>query len=222
MRRRALLGLAATPPLLVAADAPPPLSEAQILLFETPHLAGLQPPLRLDYGFTRDEPGREPVRDRIRLQVTAGEAEGRFDVSPEFLTGARAIRYPVAHGFRGNPLLLFALDRDAREMSAATGGSIGWFRNHLRRAFAEAAPPRRVMLDLAGRAVPASEILLEPFADEPRARLFRQRRYRFVLAEAVPGWIQGIATDMPADDAGGRLREEIRFAGASPAAEGAG
>ena len=56
----------------------------------------------------------------IRLEIRAAQDPGRRDVHPEFLTGPRALRYPPALGFRGNPLLLFALDRDARELSAAT------------------------------------------------------------------------------------------------------
>ena len=81
IRRRALLGLVAASPLPALAESAPPLSEAQILLFETPHLAALHPPLRLDYDFLLEEAGREPVRDSIRLEVRA---------SAEEFAGARA------------------------------------------------------------------------------------------------------------------------------------
>lgn len=222
IRRRGLLGIAAAAPLLMAAEAPPVLSEAQSLLFETPHLAALSPPLRLDYALLREEPARPPVCDTIRLKVRAGADAGRFDVTPEFLTGSRAIRYPPAPGFRGNPLLLYALDRESRELSAATGGSTGWFRNRIRQALAGAAAARRVALSYEGRNVEAAEIVLQPFAGEPRAGRYQQRRYRFVLAEAVPGWIQAIGSDMPAGDEGGRVREEIAFLAAVPLGARAG
>jgi hypothetical protein len=214
--RRALPALLGLLPLPLAAEQPPPLSEAQLLLFETPHLIALQPPLRLDYAFLREEAGHPPVEDTIRLTIRAGEAAGRRDVEPEFLTGPRAIHYPTATGFRGNPLLLFALDRIARELSAATGGSHAWFRNRIRQALMQAAPPRHVMLPFEGREAEAVEIELRPFTGEPRARRYQDQRYRFVLAEAVPGWIQAIDSDLPARPEGGEVRETIRFAAAVP------
>src|SRR4051812_37465703 len=154
--RRGLVALAGATPLLAAADSAPRLSEAQLLLFETPHLAALHPPLRLDYGFLREEERREPVRDAIRLEVRASAEEGRRDIFLEFLTGSRAIRYPPAHRFRGNPLLLFALDRDARELSAATGGSMVWFRNRIRQALAQAAMTKRIVMPFQGHVIDAT------------------------------------------------------------------
>ncbi|NOG73119.1 hypothetical protein [Roseicella sp. DB1501] len=215
--RRRLAALAATAPLLTAADEPPPpLSPAQRLLFETPHLAGLHAPLRLDYDFLREEAGRAPVRDTIRLAVRASQDAGRFDVEPEFLTGPRVMHYPVARGFRGNPLLLFTLDRDARELSAATGGSTVWFRTRIRQAFVDAATVQRITLPFEGGEVPATEVLLQPFGGEPRARRYQAMRLRFVLAEAVPGWLRSIGSEVPAGDDHPAFREEIVFAHAEP------
>lgn len=212
IQRRGLIALLGSAPLPLAADVPPELSGAQRLLFETPHLAALDPPLRLDYAFLRNAAGEAPVHDAIRLEIRAGQEAGRRDVLPEFLTGPRAIHYPLAPGFRGNPLLLFALDRAARELSAATGGATGWFRNRIRHALASAPPPRFLSLPFAGHAIEAIEVALQPFAGEPRAGRYQNQRYRFVLAEAVPGWIHTIASDLP----GGAVHEDIRFAAAVP------
>jgi hypothetical protein len=216
IERRRLIALAGTAPVLMAADA---LSDAQVLLFETPHLAALQPPLRLDYAFLREEAGRDPVRDSIRLEVRASAEAGRRDVTTEFLTGPRAIHYPPAPGFRGNPLLLFALDRDARELSAATGGSTAWFRNRIRQGLAEAATLHRITVETEGRHVEATEIDLMPFAGEPRARRYQERRYSFVVTDAVPGWVQAIRTDLPASEGAGAVRESIVFVAAVPQPE---
>ncbi|MFC7473763.1 hypothetical protein ACFQS7_05325 [Dankookia sp. GCM10030260] len=210
--RRALPALLGLLPLPLAAEEPPPLSDAQVLLFETPHLAALHPPLRLDYGFRREAAGHAPVEDAIRLSILASEVPGRRDVVPEFLTGPRAIHYPPAPGFRGNPLLLFALDRQARELSAATGGAHAWFRNRIRRALALAPSPERTTAPFEGDDIEAAEIILHPFAGEPRAGRFQDQRLRFVLAESMPGWIQAIDTELPV----GAVRETIRFAEAVP------
>jgi hypothetical protein len=195
------------------------MSPAQIALFETPHLASLRVPTRLEYDFLREEQGRDPVADIIRLDIRPGAEEGRRDVVPEFLTGPRRLPYPPASGFRGNPLLLFALDRDARELAAATGGSMHWFRERIRRAFAEAAESRDLPIAFEGRDVPASAFHIRPFGGEPRARGFQARRYAFVLAEAVPGMVHSIRSETPTSESGPGLRESIVFRAAIALAE---
>jgi hypothetical protein len=137
-------------------------------------------------------------------------------VDPEFLTGPRNLPYPAARGFRGNPLLLFALDRDARELASATGGGMHWFRQRIRQAFAEAAEERATEVVLDDRRVPAREFRIVPFGGEARARRFQARRYAFVLAEAVPGGIHTIRSDTPAGDGFGALGESIVFRAAAP------
>jgi hypothetical protein len=226
IQRRSVLALAA--PLLGGAsrdgaDVRATLSPAQIALFETPHLASLRPPVRLDYDFRREEPGKEPVADTIRLEVRASAGQdGKRDVSPEFLTGPRALRYPPALGFGGNPLLVFALDRDARELSAATGGTPTWFRNRFRQALATDAELRPTEIEFDGRRLPATVIALTPYTGEPRARRYQERRYAFTLAEALPGWFHAIRAELPPTGKQGAVVESIVFAGTSPVPEGAG
>ena len=231
IQRRSVLAVAAAAgaaPLLGGAgdadkDARAAMSPAQLVLFETPHLAALRPPLRLDYDFRREEAGKDPVADTIRLAVRASAGgRGCCDVSPEFLTGPRAIHYPQASNFRGNPLLLFALDRDTRELGAATGGTQTWFRNRFRRALADAADLRPAEIEHDGRRVAASVITLHPYKGEPRAGRYQHRLYAFTLSEAVPGWVRVIRTELPADGGGaaaGTVVESISFAGAAPLAE---
>lgn len=227
IQRRSVLALAA-PVLGGAAEAGVPdvratLSPAQLVLFETPHLATLNPPVRLDYVFRRDEAGQEPMVDTIRLEVRAStEQAGKRDVSPRFLTGPRALPYPPALGFGGNPLLIFALDRDARELSAATGGTPTWFRNRFRQALASAADVRPEEIEFDGRRLPATAIALAPYAGEPRARRYQERRYAFTLSEALPGWFHAIRAELPAAGEAGAVVESIVFAGTAPLPNGAG
>ena len=144
-------------------------------------------------------------------------------MSPEFLTGPRALSYPPASSFRGNPLLLFALDRDTRELSAATGGTPSWFRNRFRQALATAAELRPVEIRHDGRLVAATVITLRPYKGEPRAGRYQHRLYAFTLSVAVPGWVHAIGTELPAGGQGaGAVSESIDFAGTAPLAEGAG
>ena len=228
-QRRSLLAAAAAAPLLGGAgdadrDVRAAMSPAQVALFETPHLASLRPPLRLDYAFRREEDGKEPVADTIRLALRASAADGGgcCDVSPEFLTGPRALPYPPARNFHGNPLLLFALDRDTRELSAATGGTPSWFRNRFRQALATAAEVRPAAIEHEGRRVAADVITLSPYAGEPRAGRYQHRLYAFTLSEAVPGWVHAIRAELAAGGGAGAVAESIVFAGTAPLSEGAG
>lgn len=231
LHRRGVLALAAAPLLggaaagdgATEADTRAALSPAQIALFETPHLASLRPPVRLDYAFRREEGGREAVEDTIRLGVRASPGQdNKRDVSPEFLTGPRALRYPPALGFLGNPLLIFAMDRDVRELSAATGGTPNWFRNRFRQALAGSAEVRPGEIDFEGRRLPATVIAVTPYTGEPRAGRFRDRRYVFALAEALPGWFHAIRTELPPAGDRGAVSESIVFTGTSPLPEGSG
>jgi hypothetical protein len=216
LKRRGALALAALALSREVAAEDVVLSPAQIALFETPHLDNLEPPVRLDYVFRREETGRPVVEDSIRLQVRASAEARRRDVVVEFLTGPRAIHYPPATGFRGNPLLLFALDRDARELSAATGGSMMWFRNRIRRAVAEAAELRAGTVAVGGQSLPATEILFRPFTGEPRARRYQAMQFDLLLCDALPGRLHSIRTEIPEGVGGGQVVESIVFAGTAP------
>jgi hypothetical protein len=218
MHRRTMLAAAGLVAAGTAARAQP-LSAAQLALFETPHLSAIREATRLDYAFRREEEGRDPVEDRISLDVRPLAEGDRRDVGVEFLTGPRNLPYPPARGFRGNPLLLFALDRDARELAAATGGTMHWFRERIRRGFAEAAEGQGFELEFEGSRVPATRFELRPFGGEPRARRFQARRYAFVLADAVPGMVHSITSETPGGEGGGALREVILFRSATRIAE---
>lgn len=214
-RMAVLLGLLGLPTAHAAETSPPPLSPAQIALFETPHLAAILTPVQLDYIFRREESGRPTVTDQISLDVRPAAENGRHDVYPNFLTGERHINYPAATGFLGNPLLIFALDRDTRELSAATGGSPNWFRGRFRAALLDRATLQHGPVSAAGLPSPveATTVELTPFENERRARRFQTLHYAFVLSDAVPGGIVEIRSTVSAGPDGPAIMESIAFSG---------
>ena len=129
-RRRCLLALAA--PLLGGAEgkaeadtARAALSPAQRALFETPHLAALRPPLRLDYDFRREEDGKAPVADTIRLarprlQRRRGGEARRVAGIP-----FRPARHPLPAGPRVRRQPVAALRARPRHEGVDTGTSAG-------------------------------------------------------------------------------------------------
>lgn len=167
---------------------------AETLMFETDHLAGIAPPVKLEYRFSWD--GKEPFADRIVLAVTP--AEGRT-VEPDYLSGGHHVNFPPIPGAHGNPLLLYFLEHDLREMQRETHGQADYFRRLIRRAMARpdlAIEP--VEVRVSGRTVKASRIVLAPFRADPAApsrypRLL-DKTYEFVFSTDVPGQIVSLAS----------------------------
>lgn len=179
---------------------PRPLSPAQTALFMTPHLRNVEQPGTLEYSFTR----RGPVgfTDSVAVHVREVHPDGTHVVAFDFLTGERREPYPSVGEFRGNPLLMVFLEHDVKTMRESIGSSGSYFRNRIRDAFVEGATVEDVTATVDGAAVPARKITLRPFQGEDRlARVppIRNKLYTFVLADAVPGGIVEISTDMPAD-----------------------
>ena len=203
--------------------APPddsrPLSPAQIALFETPHLANVERPQTLRYTYR--QVGPDGFEDTIGLRVYAINSDGTKDLAFEYLTGPHRVGFPGVTHFRGNPLLMLVLERDVTGMHAAAGLSASYFRNRIREAFVDAASVAETTAERDGRTVTAREITVQPFAKEARlaqAAGLQAKIYRFTLIDAVPGMIEQIRIETPADPAGGgpARSEQITFAGVEP------
>jgi hypothetical protein len=188
-----------------AAESPATaVSPAEGLLFETDHLAGVSPPQRLEYRYAAS--GTAPVSDRIVLVVTGGA--GR-KVEPDYLSGLRHVDFPAVEDAHGNPLLLYFLEQDLREMQREEQASASRMRRLLRLALAAPeVPVDSVAARIDGREVAARRIVVQPFrSDAATVGRFPQlaaKRYEFVLSPAVPGQIVSLATIQPVAGGGER------------------
>ncbi|HEU0156140.1 MAG TPA: hypothetical protein VFQ82_08720 [Stellaceae bacterium] len=193
----------------------PPLSPAQTALFATDHLAAIHESETLDYRFRHD--GAKPWDDTVSLAIRAVHKDGSKDVAVAFLSGSRRVELPSVARFHGNPLIMYFLEWDVRQMQQATGGSALYFRTRLRNAFADAAETGTATITLDGRPQPATVVVLEPYKRDPeiaRYPSFREKTYRFVLAKAVPGMIYEISTALPSDAEGAPAGgDRVRFVG---------
>jgi len=205
--------------------APPPLSPAQIALFESDHLKNIQHPDRLEYRFSReagsdalDKAGGGYV-DRVELDLRPRD-DSKKDVWVVFLSGEHHVPFPPLSGFQGNPVLMFFLERDVSEMQQHLGGAASYFRRRLREAFLDRAQVKPVEVTRDGTTVPGTEITLTPFTDDPRIAGFpgvKDKIYRFVLSEGVPGGIYEIASEVPGEAGQApSVRETMIFAGEHP------
>jgi len=215
-----VLAAAVTLPLLRAlADNSPLLSPAQVALFETPHLKNIAHPETLAYRLERTGP--DPLVDAVLVHIQTIHPNGTKYISFDFLTGPHRQFFPAVDDFSGNPLLMLFLEHDVQEMKEQTGIATAYFRNHIRAALIDRANMAAEAIPFAGKTVAARLITVKPFRDDPRlANLpsFRDKTYRFVLSEDVPGQIETLGAEMPAN-AGSDTpawSETITFVGEKP------
>jgi hypothetical protein len=209
----ALLTLA---PGLAAADNVRPLSSAQIALFESDHLHGVGDKTALTYDFEHRGAGGD-YSDHVTETIQAVHDNGSRDVAVAFLTGTHAIEFPMATSFKGNPLLMYFLEHDVAEMHQATQGASLYFRNRIREAFLVGAETHAVTITHDGKQEQATEITVTPFLKDPmidRFPAFAEKRYHFVLSDAIPGTIYEISTTLPHTDASvGAFTDSVTYAG---------
>ncbi len=194
-------------------------SQAERLLFMTPQLKGLQAPMLLRYTFGKTGTFEQNFDDSVTVALSA-KADGRCcDAKGVFLSEARKVQVPDVPAAEGNPVILYFLEHDVREMKRLTRGSDYHFRKRIRMAIYQAADVRDVSLRYQGRTVKGKEIAFSPFLDDPnrpKYERFAKKSYRFTLSDAVPGGVYGIRTSIPGESATAQplLVEELLIDGA--------
>jgi hypothetical protein len=226
--RRLASALAATTVALLggAAHAEEPakdFSAAERALFMTDQFAKLRPPMTLRYRYQRSGSLEPAFDDKVSIALKAQAGTGRCcDATGEFLSGERKLELPPVEGASGNPVTLFFLERDVREMERLTKGKSNYFRKRIRMAVYQGAQQRAVRLRYRGKAVAGQEFTITPYVDDPNRPRFEQfanKRYVFTLSNEVPGGVYGIrvlVVDAAKGDAAPPLiAEELLIDGAS-------
>ena len=206
------IGLAAA-----VASAEEQISEAEKLLFLTDHLKNVVPPATLSYEFRRTGTAEPKIDDSVQLQVRAA-SDGAKVVSVAFFTRERRIELPDVARPEGNPVLLYFLERDIREMERLTGGKAGYFRKAIRLALARSATIATTTISFAGRTLTAREISLAPYVDDPlkvRIGRYATKVYVFTLSPDIPGGVYSIRTTVPSPAGGTKqaplIEERLRL-----------
>jgi hypothetical protein len=198
-------------PVQAEGESPPP-SAAEKLLFMEPNLDGMKAPTTLRYQFVHNEASPTAnFKDIVEIQFARGKAVACCTVSGTFLTGERAMRPPEVEDARSNPVLMYFLEYEVRQLQRATKGGQAHFRKQIRLSFVDKAEVTPTRIQWGGREVDATTVQVSPFLDDPfRARFEReaQKVYTFVLSNAVPGGIYQIRSRLPDPAAGTTLAEE--------------
>jgi hypothetical protein len=178
----------------------PDASPAERLIFLTPHLGALKPPLALHYQFVRKDDTAGGFTDQVELRLAAAGNGACCAVSGSFLSGERNFRVPAISDARANPVLLYFLEHEIRQLQRATKGQAAHFQKRIRLALVDAASITPTTVPWQGRDVAATAVRITPYVDDPyRARFEREaaKVYTFVLSDAVPGQVFQIRAELP-------------------------
>ncbi|MCB1917017.1 MAG: hypothetical protein KDG52_15040 [Rhodocyclaceae bacterium] len=216
--RACLLALTLGAPL--AAAAGDDISAAEHAVFLDEHLRGLDDRHRLRYDFVLRENAVAVVEDTVTLDVRHDADRGRV-VNAEFLHGENQLSLPEVDHAEANPVVLYFLERDVREMRRRLGGMENYFRKRIRLALADDAGIEPVTFEYRGRRIQGSRVAVDPYRGDPNQHRFRgmdSKRYEFTLSEQVPGGIYRLRTSVepPAGAEGPRIEEVLTLSDSEP------
>lgn len=191
-----------------AANSPPaseasepvtkPVSRVEKRVFLDNHLGNLAKTADVEYSFTRNGTLGDNFEDKVVLHVRDGGKEQGRVANADFLTGKNAIQLPEVSNAEGNPILLYFLERDVREMEKATKGKRNFFQKRVRLALAEAEQVKPVSVRFEGREIKADEVRMQPYLNDPvvkqKAAKWEGKTYIFTLSDQVPGGVYQIRT----------------------------
>jgi hypothetical protein len=200
-----LLGLhaaarAGMPVLEIANVAVPGTSEAEKLLFLQTHLSNIEPPRTLRYRYVLEGGTESRIVDQATLVLTRGPDGRCCAARADYLSGERALRLPEIPDARSNPVLLYFLEHQVRQLQARTRGAAAHFRRRARLALADAATVTTGTVRWNNADVPARTVRIAPYLDDPyRDRFAAESRteYAFVVSDAVPGVIYQMRATVP-------------------------
>ena len=174
------------------------ISVPEKLLFQSNHFSNVKQPITLKYIYRQEAAAPDAFSDDVSVDVVKPNPDGTAEVAAHFLSGPHEIPIPAIEHAQGNPAILGFLERDIAEMKRLTGGATGYFRKRIRLALA--APNvavRKIEVSFQGRQVPAQEITIRPYLDDPlkdRFGKFASKTYVFILSDAVPGSLYRVYT----------------------------
>ncbi|HET7795024.1 MAG TPA: hypothetical protein VFL64_16695, partial [Rhizobacter sp.] len=198
-------------------------SPAEQAIFMADHLGNTRPPSTLRYSFRKAGSLETGFDDSVAVMLSK-QADGRCcAATAAFLSGAHQLSLPAIDKAQANPVILYFLEHDIREMHRLTKGPENYFRKRIRMAVYQGATVAPASFRYQGRTVAGQEIVFRPYLDDPnryRYEALAGKEYRFWLSNAVPGGVLGIRTRVAATktDAPPVLTEEMLIEGADAVA----
>ena len=221
--RRTLFALLLSAACATPLHADDAFSPAEQMLFLADHLTNVAKATVLRYSYSKTGTLDTPSEGSVSLRVSAMPQGTGKHAHVDFASGTRSLDLPDIDDATANPVILFFLERDVRDMERRTGGKAAYFRKRVRLAFSESADVQPVQFEFAGRTVSGTQISVHPFTDDPLKSRFTQladKTYLFMLSPEIPGQLYRMQTQAraPQGSAGTAplLQESITLIGAQP------
>lgn len=199
------------------------ISPAENQLFQSNHLGSLPDSTVLSYAYAKAGSLEAPREDSVRVTISPANPGTGRQVRVDYLSGTQRFELPPMGAANGNPVILFFLERDVREMQRLTGGQAAYFRKRVRMALADAAEILPVTFEFAGHTVSGEQITIHPYRDDPLRKRYQrlaEKAYIFTLSDQVPGGIYRMETVVEAADARAGtpplISETLTLLGAQP------
>ncbi len=186
-------------------------SDAEKLLFETDHLKKITKPAKLHYSFVKSGTLEQSFQDEVEISIDKIKPDGGKIVTVEFLSGTNKINFPPTEEAKGNPVLLYFLERDIREMQRLTGGKPPYFKRRIQIALADHAEMHPVKFVFDGKEVDGKEIKIAPYANDELKERFGKyvgKYYLFTLSDKIPGEVYQLRSVTPDKQSGGSGKEQ--------------
>lgn len=194
---KAFLATAATA-MLSTALAGDDYSVAEKRVFLDDHLKNLKPEMVLTYSLHQIGKPEDSYDDSATMAVHTVKG-GSKKVNISYLNGPHKLELPEVSDAQGNPIVLYFLEKDVRDMHRLVGGQEAYFRKRIRLALADGADVHPVTVNFNGRKIKASEVRILPYVNDPlRSRFgeYYSKSYTFTVSEQVPGGIYQIKTQV--------------------------
>lgn len=202
------------------------ISSAEKLVFLDPHLKSAHPPAVLHYTLEETAPGAPIRREDLNLALKARPDGTCCATTPLTAQDNSFGPLPPVEDATANPVILYFLEREVRQMQTLTGGQTNYFRRLIRLALAQSAKVSDLTITYAGHPYPAHEVQVTPYVDDPRRAQYAAlagKTYVFDLSPEMPGGVYQLRATVPGAAPGDAAVQEsvLTFADASADAAGA-
>jgi len=173
-------------------------SVAEKRVFLDNHLKNLKPESVLIYSLHQVGKPDDSYDDSATMSVRAAK-NGEKKVEVKYLSGPHKLELPEVSDAQGNPIVLYFLERDVRDMHRLVGGQEAYFRKRIRLALAEGGEVHPVTVNFNGRKIKADEVRILPYINDPlRSRFgeYYSKSYTFTISDQVPGGVYQIKTQV--------------------------
>jgi hypothetical protein len=194
---------------------------AAIQIFETPHMDMVPRGNRVNYAFKRTvsmpeypSPGFD---DKIHLDVTKVETDGKRNVALQVFSGERAKALWEETGMTGNPLLGWYLDNCVNQYRSVAGGDRDYLKNVFKIGLREKAKREDVKADWGGKQIDAVRVTVAPYADardKTKMRGYEKSSFSLLFSPSVPGYFMEMTSNLETAERGSpSISEKISLVG---------